>query len=260
MSLDLGPLEKLIHDGHHDEARVWLESNRKVFANLPMGEGLKAYYSALCSSGNELDLWEKAIHILEDFDPSILLLRSYKEAHHWAQTGSDLYRQRDYLQKSVELSAKLASPSEQLELRAIYAHRLLLDGLPERAQKELIQVVQDAILERHQLLIIAEGTILAALYMHQNRWRDTAALCIAIESAAKIRLNWLALASARMMRASAWMAEEKFHEAINLLFDTGDFCFDKGAVAALHLIRGRLVELQTQLGDEQFQHYSGRQF
>jgi hypothetical protein len=260
MSPNLEPLQHLIHQGHHSEAREWLLSNQRIFSTLPMGQALNAYYTALCSSGNELELWEKAIKILEGFDPSILLLRSYKEAHHWAQVGSDLQRQRDYLQKSVELSKRLANADEQLELRATYANRLLLDGLPERAQTELIQVVQDAILERHQLLIIAEGTILAALYMHQNRWRDTAALCIAIESAAKVRLNWLALASARMMRASAWMAEEKFHEAINLLFDTGDFCFDKGAVAALHLIRARLVELQTQLGDEQFQRYSGRQF
>ena len=96
--------------------------------------------------------------------------------------------------------------------------------------------------------------------MHDNRWRDTAALCIAIEIAAKTRSNWIALASARMMRASAWLAEDKTSEAINLLFDTGDFCFDKGAVAALHLVRARLVELQTQLGESQFQNLSGRQF
>ena len=177
-----------------------------------------------------------------------------------AQLGSDLHRQRDYLNKSVALSKTLAKDDEQLELRAVYAHRLLLDGLPTQAKQALTSLVQDAILHRHQLLIISEGTILAGLYMHDNRWRDTASLCIAIEIAAKSRSNWIALASARMMRATAWLAENKSREAINLLFDTGDFCFDKGAVAALHLIRARLVELQTQLGEIQFQSLSGRQF
>lgn len=260
MSPNIEALHQLIAQGQQEEAIIWLQNHADTFEDHTLGPGLKAYYTALCSKGDELLLWEQAIQHLEHQPPSILLLRAYKEAHHWAQLGSDLNRQRDYLQKSVALSNQLASEDEQLELRAVYAHRLILDGLPDRARQELMELVQDAILQRHHLLIISEGTLLAGLYMHDNRWRDTAALCIAIEFSSKARSNWIALASARMMRASAWLAENKIREAINLLFDTGDFCFDKGAVAALHLIRARLVELQTQLGEAQFQALSGRQF
>lgn len=260
MSPNLDLLHQLIAQGHHESATTWLEENANSFEDHALGPSLKAYYTALCSRGDELQHWEHAILLLERQSPSILLLRAYKEAHHWSQLGSDFHRQRDYLHKSVALSKELAHEDEQLELRAVYAHRLILDGMPDRAQEALTMLVQDAILQRHHLLIISEGTLLAGLYMHNNRWRDTAALCIAIEFSAKTRANWLALACARMMRASAWLAENKLREAINLLFDTGDFCFDKGAVAALHLVRARLVELQTQLGDSQFQSLSGRQF
>lgn len=260
MSLSLHELHHLIAQGQHDAAASWIQANVHEFEDSPMGSGLLAYYKALCADGDQLNLWEIAIENLEKQPPGILLLRAYKEAHHLAQLGGDQHRQRDYLNKSVTLSKTLAKDDEQLELRAVYAHRLLMDGLPIQAKKALTELVQDAILQRHELLIISEGTLLAGLYMHDNRWRDTAALCIAIEIAAKTRSNWIALASARMMRASAWLAEDKASEAINLLFDTGDFCFDKGAVAALHLVRARLVELQTQLGESQFQNLSGRQF
>jgi hypothetical protein len=260
MSADLNHLHQLITLGDHRSANQWLKENANDFKGTPFGKAKLIYYQALCSSDQELKMWERAIEALKVHPPSILLLRAYKEAQYWAQVGSDILRQRDYLHKSVELAKTLSGEDEALELRAVYAHRLLLDGLPERAQEEMIRVVQDAILQNKELLIISEGTILAGLYMHANRWRDTAALCIAIESAAQNRSNWLAFAAGRMMRASAWVAENKISEGINLLFETGDHCFDVGAVAGLHLVRARLVELQIKIGEAQFQALSGRQF
>ena len=85
-----------------------------------------------------------------------------------------------------------------------------MDGLPIQAKKALTELVQDAILQRHQLLIISEGTLLAGLYMHDNRWRDTAALCIAIEIAAKTRSKssrgtpWRGIAAEYSSAAALW--------------------------------------------------------
>ena len=55
-----------------------------------------------------------------------------------------------------------------------------------------LTLVQDAILKRHELLIISEGTLLAGLYMHDNRWRDTAACALPRNAAKQDQLDhWL---------------------------------------------------------------------
>ena len=53
------------------------------------------------------------------------------------------------------------------------------------------------------------------------------------------------------MRASCWLIRRSQLQALSLLLDTGDFLAQKGALAALNLIKARLGELQLILGKQQ---------
>ena len=66
MPANLQDLHHLIAQGQHEAAALWLKTHASVFDDEPMGSGLLDYYTALCGSGDELNLWEKAIASLEN--------------------------------------------------------------------------------------------------------------------------------------------------------------------------------------------------
>ena len=64
------------------------------------------------------------------------------------------------------------------------------------------------------------------------------------------RHNWIALATARNTRASCLLIRKQHSEAIQLLLETGDFLYSKGAVAALNIVKARLGEIHLLIGKE----------
>ena len=130
---------------------------------------------------------------------------------------------------------------------------MLKNGYVSEAEQQLSICVQSAIQHQSHLLVIAEGIILCGLWMRQGQFERTTALCLNIETASVARCNWIALATARMMRASCWLILQSPQAAISLLFETGNFLHQKGAVAALNLVKARLGEIQLLLGEEAFE-------
>ena len=79
---------------------------------------------------------------------------------------------------------------------------------------------------------------------------EAAALAVSIEESAKERNNWIALACGSMIRATCWRTQGMIPQSIGLLMETGNFLHERGAVAALNLIRARLTEFRVQMSDD----------
>ena len=239
------PLEVLLRSGQMHQAREWLKSS-----------GLEEHpyhslYEATVAEGDQLLLWEKAAEDLSNSE-SAHLLHAQQQAAHWASIGGDHARERLWLKEATSLAQKIAHPFKALELQAIYANRLLADGFEREALRELLDVCEQSIKKEAQLILIAEGVVLSSLLMRQRRWQEAASLSIAVEAAALKRHNWIAFATARMVRSSCWRAQKLQDPAVSLLLKTGNFLYDQGAVAALNLVRARLTEYRIQIGPENF--------
>ena len=208
---------------------------------------------ALCQRQNHLYHWEQAIAALQTQEPSQDLLLAYRSAAKWSRIGFDRQRQLQYLQAAIDIAEELGNTIERLDLMAIKANTLLNIGYAQQAETELTLCVQQAIQVNYHLLVVAEGTILCGLWMRQGQLERVASLCLNIEESAISRCNWIALATGRMMRASCWMIQKSPKQAIALLFETGNYLYQQGAVVALNLIKARLGEFQLLIGIDKFE-------
>ena len=240
------PLRQKIHAGDMQGGRAWLAQcslSQKVLYPL---------FVAICAEEEQLLLWERAIQKLEEQEPCTELLFALEKAAHQCRLGNDSVRLRAYLARVQEVSKKVSSRRELLQYQAIYANRIFLDGYPEKAQELLRSVITQAQQEGETLLVISQSVLLSGILMSQQKWVDAAALSLIMENAAILRHNPIALACARMTRASAWYAQDKVRPALRLLLTTGREFHSQGAVAALNLVKARLAELRALLGPEEF--------
>ena len=134
-----------------------------------------------------------------------------------------------------------------MELQSQYANRLLLDGYEQESCDLLEEILEQAIRLQSHLIIIAQGTILTSLWMKRGKFLEAASL-VSIEESAKVRHNWIALACGSMIRATCWRTQGMIPQAIAVLMETGNFLYEKGAIAALNLIRARLTEFPCSNG------------
>jgi hypothetical protein len=234
--------------GKIDQARDWL---------LQQSEYPPEYFVLLALShrDNHLYHWEKAIEALqvEGFSPNLLL--AYKRAAKYSRIGFDHKKQINHLHGAIQTAKAIQKPFETLELQAILGNTLLQLGDVNNAEKVLTECVQHSIKIKHDLLVIAEGIVLCGMWMREGKFERVASLCLNIENSAINRCNWIALSSSRMMRASCWMILKSPQKAISLLFETGNFLYQQGAVVALNLIKARLGEIQLLIGEEKFEQY-----
>ena len=246
MSLDL--CRRLIAIGKIDQAREWLQQN---------SDDSPEFYVllALSQRQNHLYHWEVAIEHLQPEGSSPNLLLAYRRAAKYSRIGFDHKRQISHLRNAIHTANALNKTVDTLELQAILGNTLLGLGKVEQAQEILSECVQESIAVKHDLLIIAEGIVLCGMWMRMGKFERVASLCLIIESSAINRCNWIALSSSRMMRASCWIIQKSPQKAISLLFETGNFLYQQGAVAALNLIKARLGEIQLLLGEEKFEEY-----
>jgi hypothetical protein len=241
--------QRLLQEGKAGEARRWLEARE---ADLG-GEPLFLLLKATTSETEQLDGYDAAIGALWGAGADRELLYALQRASKLSSQGGDRIRERGYLQEAAATAARLGLPDLHLSLKAAYTNRLLLDGLEEEAERELVSLLEEAIRQDAGLLVIAEGTLLCGLMMRRGRWREAASIAVAVEEAATARQNWIAFASGRMARAGCWHAEGRTDQAVSLLFATGNQLHARGAVAALNLVRARLTELRLQIGQERFE-------
>ena len=150
----------------------------------------------------------------------------------------------------IETTHQKVHPLHYLELQSQYANRLLLDGYEQESCDLLEEILEQAIRLQSHLIIIAQGTILTSLWMKRGKFLEAASLAVSIEESAKVRHNWIALACGSMIRATCWRTQGMIPQAIAVLMETGNFLYEKGAIAALNLIRARLTEFRVQMGDD----------
>ena len=167
-----------------------------------------------------------------------------------ARKDLDTSLQESYLLQIIKVATTIGDTVQRIHWIAILGNFYLRQGQPDKAMMWLQQSVQLSIVHQHHLVTIAQGTILAGLWFGQGEINRVSALALSIEEAALQRHNWIALATARNTRSSCLLIRQQEAEAIQLLMDTGDFLYAKGAVAALNLVKARLGEIHLLLGQE----------
>ncbi len=242
-----------IAQGKTEQALAWLirqeERSAEYFVLL-----------AICQRSNQLQNWENAIEALLEEGQSLEdLLLAYRSAAKWSRVGYDRQRQLKYLTLGIQIASQLKHERIALDLGAIKANTLIQMGHVDLAEEYLTNCVQKSIQLEYHLLIIAEGILLCGIWMRKGQFQRVASLCLNIEASAGQRCNWIAFSTARMMRASCWMILNSPQQAISLLFETGNFLYQQGAVAALNLVKARLGEFQIILGQERFEELRQRE-
>jgi hypothetical protein len=186
------------------------------------------------------------------FGSSAELIFAIEKAADISRKGGDPKRFRSYLQRAEEVSQEIGDTRQHLQYLAMYANQLYLDGMIEDAQSLFHDVIIRAQKSSFPLLVIAEGAILSGILLSQQRWLAAVSLSVIMESASRERKNWIGVSCAIMTRASAWFAQGMQEACIRLLLETGRDFHEQGAVAALNLIKARLAEMRSLLGEERF--------
>ena len=240
-----------IAEGKTKQALEWLKSQEQTPQILLLW--------TMCQKENRLELWENVVKIFRDleldettYSDRILALGQVIK---WSRIGYDHSRYLRYLHEIIQVSESKDDALQVLHWKTILGNFLLQKGDIAKAQPILQESVHQAIVLKQRLLLISQGTLLCSLWLSQGEFEKVSSLCLQIDQAAIERNNWIALACSRNMRASCWLIRRSQLQAISLLLDTGDFLAQKGALAALNLVKARLGELQLILGKQQLMSF-----
>jgi len=247
MSTEIQSCRQLIAEGKTKQALDWLETQKKTPQILLLW--------TMCQKENRLALWENVVNLYrnlelnkETYPDRILALGQVIK---WSRIGYDHPRYLQYLQEIIQVAETQNDDLQVLHWKSVLSNFLLQKGDIAKAKPLLQEAVHQAIVLKQRLLLISQGTLLCSIWMSQGEFEKVASLCLQIDQAAIERNNWIALASSRNMRSSCWLIRRSNLQAVTLLLDTGDFLAQKGAIAALNLIKARLGELQLILGKPQ---------
>lgn len=243
------PIRRFVSTGDMNAARDWLIQNKSSLQDFEFF----LLYQAICADGGELTLWERCIAPLKKIQAYSELLFVLERAADVSRRGGDGVRFRLFLKQAEEISQYLGNIDQHLQYVAIYANQLFLDGYIEQAQELLQQVVVKAQETNNHLLLLAQGTILSGILLNQQKWMAAASLSVMMEEAARIRQNWIGVSCAVMTRATVWHSQGQTEASIRLLLEHGRKLHEQGAIAALNLIKARLAEMKSLIGDEEFQ-------
>lgn len=231
-----------IANGQKKQALQWLQTQ----SDNPDVLLLKA----LCMN-EEKDLhWHNAIEALSQYPSSKDLLLALGQGVAQARKDHASILQEQYLLRAIKVASDINNPIQHIHWISILANLHLRQGNPEKALPFLKRSVQLSIAHQHHLVTIAQGLILIGLWFSKGDINRISALSLSIEDAATHRHNWIALATARNTRASCLLIRQQSSEAIQLLLETGDFLYTKGAVTALNIVKARLGEIHLLLGKE----------
>ena len=235
-------------------ARAWIASGKRQQAlewlmNQPETPDV-LLLKAVCIDVDKSDHWRKAVDALSQRPASKDLLLALGQGISQARKDLDTSLQESYLLQAIKVATTIGETLQRIHWIAILGNFYLRRGQPDKAMLWLQQSVQLSIVHQHHLVTVAQGTILSGIWFGQGEINRVSALSLSIEDAAIQRHNWIALATARNTRASCLLIRKRETEAIQVLMDTGDFLYAKGAVAALNLVKARLGEIHLLLGQE----------
>ena len=231
-----------IANGQKKQALQWLQTQ----SDNPDVLLLKA----LCMNEEKALHWHNAIEALSQYPSSKDLLLALGQGVAQARKDHASILQEQYLLRAIKVASDINNPIQHIHWISILANLHLRQGNPEKALPFLKRSVQLSIAQQHHLVTIAQGLILIGLWFSQGDINRVSALSLSIEDAATHRHNWIALATARNTRASCLLIRQQSSEAIQLLLETGDFLYTKGAVTALNIVKARLGEIHLLLGKE----------
>ena len=240
--MNLNTARSLIAAGKRKEALEWLLTQPEHPDVLLL--------KAVCIDVDKSVHWNKAVEALSQYPPSKDLLLALGQSISQARKDLNTSLQESHLLQAIDVATSIGETLQRIHWIAILANFYLRQGQPNKAMMWLQQSVQLSISHQHHLVTIAQGTILSGLWFGQGEINRVSALSLSIEDAALQRHNWIALATARNTRSSCLLIRKQEPEAIQLLMETGDFLYTKGAVAALNLIKARLGEIHLLLGQE----------
>ncbi len=235
-------------------ARQWIATGQKERALKWLNEQPTnpdvLLLKAVCIDVDQALHWKAAIEALEEYPPSKDLLLALGQGISQARKDKDPALQLQYLNRAIQVAQIVQKPVQQIHWTSILANLHLRLGNPDKALPFLQRSVQLSIAHQHHLATVGQGLILSGLWFSRGQIDQVSALSISIEEAANQRHNWIALATARTTRASCLLIRKQHSEAIQLLLETGDFLYSKGAVAALNIVKARLGEVHLLLGQD----------
>ena len=240
--MNIQAARSLIASGKTKEALEWLNQQSENPDVLLL--------KAVCIDSDKSYHWQRAVDALSEYPASKDLLLALGQSISYARKDLNTSLQEAHLLKVIQVASVLEEHIQKIHWMAILANFYLRQGFPEKSMIWLQQAVQLSIEHQHHLVTIGQGIILSGLWFGKGEFNRVSALSLSIEEAALQRHNWIALATARNTRASCLLIRKQERECIQLLLETGDFLYSKGAVAALNIVKARLGEIHLLLGQE----------
>ncbi len=157
-----------------------------------------------------------------------------------------------WLVQAESLALSYEDRGRALVSQAMIAGVWLVDGRREQAMAPLIAAFESAEAAQDDLQLVAQGTVLIACLLEEQRWSDAEGVARKVLAAAEQRGNWLAVADAAMGWSAAFLGRGEAPAAVAVVVRTLFSLRYHGARAASAVLHARLGELRVTLGPEAF--------
>lgn len=166
-------------------------------------------------------------------------------------SGGDAVRGRDHLRAALDI-ARRTDRRDQMRLAFRLGAALLVAGLPHEATPLLTEAVEAAARTQDSLHELGCASVLSALHL------DTGDLTAAHSAGARVavlgaeRGNWIAVADGLITQSICHLRQDQPAQALYTILHGSRRLQEARALAALNLLKARLVEIREALGEETF--------
>ena len=246
----LAAVYALAREGRLDAARARLRELALAAEGRPELADAWHLAAAACGHGAPRSHLEQALEVLHAptddhlrYDVLVRLFQIHLE-------GGDPQRARDMLVAAGEIARASDDGPAAVHVDAMLGNLLVEAALHEEARAVLRRCVEAAEARSDDLTVLSEGTILAALLIMAEQWAELVDLARRLLTAAERRGNWLGIADAAMSWSQGLIGQDDVEGGILVLVRVGSLLQQRGASAAVNLIKARLGELRANLGPE----------
>lgn len=169
-----------------------------------------------------------------------------------ARAGGDVTRARRAWEQALGIARAHEDDRERLRLSALLGNLLVEVGLLAEAEARLQEAVEVAERLDEPLILLAEGTVLAALQLGREDWAGAEATGAKVAAAAAKRNNYAGIAEAAITRASARLAADDVTGALTVMWEAATLLQERGGQVGLNLLKARLGEIRVLIGPESF--------
>jgi len=166
--------------------------------------------------------------------------------------GSEPVLALQHLEEALALATEWADPGRIGQVHAQVAGIHLVAGRPDLARPPLRAALDGALADQDDLLVVAHGTLLAAMALEDGRWVEAETCARQVLSAAERRGNWIGVADASLAWSATHLGRDQLGTAVAILARTLLTLRAHGAHAAAALLHARLSELRSDAGSDAF--------